>query len=148
MTCRTDTALSIRNSLYARYPNAKVFLLDEHYDVPPRGEIEKLYKKFQNKMRATRLTAWVKNKGDCDKWAWLFKAFVTVRNWLSPNKNALPVGFICYNIGGKERQGHAINMYLETKGDTRYVRELEPQPGHGTKELTRSERKSVWLVVL
>lgn len=148
MSRRTDTSLSIWNSLHARYPNAKIFLLDKDYDVPSKGEIDNLYRKFQNKMRATRLTAWVKNKGDCDKWAWLFKAFVTVRNWLSPNKNALPVGFICYNIGGDKRRGHAINMYLEIDGDKRYVRELEPQPGYGTKQLTTSERKSVWLVVL
>ena len=135
------------SSLRSRYQSAKVYLFDAEYTATDRSVIDKAYSQFIWQMRLVGLTMWLANKLDCDKWAWLFKAYVTVRNALSKRSNALPVGIICYHVGADKSRPHCINAYAHTDGEEFSIVELEPQPKSGTKELTEEERKTVWLAV-
>jgi len=132
----------------SRYRNAQIYMLDAEYTLTTRSVIEKAYSQFIFKMRVIGLSLWLSNKLDCDKWAWLFKAYVTVRNALSKRSNALAVGIICYHVGGDKAKPHCINVYshIMANGGFKTV-ELEPQPKNGTKELTKVERDSVWLAI-
>jgi hypothetical protein len=111
--------------------------------------IKTAYNKYQKSLWRFNMFKWLRNKWDCDKFAWAFKASVSVGNALSKNNNAQPVGFICYLIDGEYGRGHAINNAVIEDGDGgSVICEIEPQPKSGIKELTETERKSVWLVVV
>lgn len=138
----------LHNFLRHRYPHASIFLLDEEYDVPNRGEVEKLYNSFIHRMAVSRLTAWVKNVGDCDKWAWLLKASAIINAWLGGRKNSYPYGLVCYFIGGDKGRGHAINNIVWADGEVKHIDEIEPQPKNGFVETTKKERESAWLVIV
>ena len=139
---------TVYTMLSKRYPNADVYVLDDEYEVPTKDMLKVAYDKFQKSLWKWNLFKWVRNKFDCEDFAWCFKASVTVGNALSKNSNAQPVGFMCYFIGGEDGQGHAINNAVFSDGEYRRIREIEPQPNKGLIELTEEERESVWLVVI
>jgi hypothetical protein len=93
---------------------------------------------------------WLANKLDCDKWAWLYKAYIIIRNALSNRPNAIPIGLVCYLQNGDKDLAHAINNAIWTKGNVGgfQLGEIEPQPNAGILKLTKAERESVWLVVV
>jgi hypothetical protein len=142
------TGAEVKRILQHRYPNAQIHVLDAAYDVPSRVEVERYYNKFLNRMAFARLTAWIKNVGDCDKWSWVLKAYVTLANWLRRDKNADPFGLLCYCVDGDKEKGHAINTAIWRHHGGTIIRELEPQPDGGIKSLTLKERESAWLVIV
>jgi len=134
--------------MHRRYPNADIFVLDETYELPTRDVIQAAYNKFQRGLWTYKLTKWLRNKWDCDSFAWSFKASCTVGNALSKNTHAAPIGFICYFVDGNQSKGHAINNAVWGDSQLSVVCEIEPQPEGGIVELTKEERDSAWLVVL
>lgn len=132
---------------HARYRKAKVHILDPEFTLTSQSVIASAYGQFVWQMKLLGLTMWLSNKLDCDKWSWLFKAYITVRNALSRRKNAIPVGILCYNIDGDENYPHCINACIFMEGESWMIRELEPQPKGGLKDLTQEERDSAWLAV-
>lgn len=131
-----------------RYPNADLYVLDDEYEVPTRGMLETAYKKFTRSLWKYGVGKWLRNKWDCEDFAWAFKASVSVGNALSKNNNAQPVGLLCYFEGGDETRGHAINTAIWGDDNYRFIEEIEPQPKNGLKKLTKAERESAWLVVM
>ena len=142
------TAQSLRHSLSKRYSGAAVYVLDAEYELPTKAMIETAYSKFQKSLWKYGVFKWLQNKWDCDKFAWAFKASVSLGNALSKNNNAQPVGFLCYHIDGDVTKGHAINLAAYETKDGFIVREIEPQPRGGIKSLTQAERDSAWLIVV
>lgn len=141
-------ASQIRIMLGKRYPNASIFILDSEYEVPTKEMLEIAYAKFQRSLWKWSVFKWLRNKWDCDKFAWAFKASVSVGNALSKNNNAQPVGFLCYFENADKARGHAINMAVYGEKKTRMICEIEPQPNNGLKSLTKAERDSAWLVII
>lgn len=144
----TITNEQVFHTVRNRYPNAQIYILDEEYDVPTREQVEGYYNAFIRRMGIARLTAWVKNVGDCDKWAWVLKAWVTLHNWLKKDTNAEPIGLICYFVNGDETKGHCINNAIWREGLGFTIQEIEPQPKNGIISLTKAERESAWLVII
>tara|TARA_R110000765_G_scaffold7963_4_gene26110 strand:+ start:116790 stop:117227 length:438 start_codon:yes stop_codon:yes gene_type:complete len=137
----------IYHSVRSRYRNAQIYLFDAQYTLTDRKLIEKAYSQYIWQMRLLGLTLWLSDKLDCDKWAWLFKGYVTLRNALSKRKHAIPVGIICYMVNGDKKKPHCINVFAHETKDGHKIMELEPQPKNGVKELTQKEKDSVWLAV-
>lgn len=144
----TITAATLQRMLKARYPNADIELLDLEYELPEAALIERAHGQFIFQMRVVGLVRWLKNKLDCDKWSWLFKAYIIVRNALSSRKHAQPVGLICYCIAGDKNRPHAINNFAYVAGPGKRIGEIEPLPGGGRMDLTQEERLSVWRVTV
>ena len=140
------SARQLRDKLHWQYKSAREYTFDADYSVVDASIIEKAYGQFIWQMRLLGLTRWLKNKLDCDKWAWLFKAYIIARNALSKRKNAIPVGILCYYINADRKRPHMINVYLHWNGRNLTLTELEPQPGGGPKQLTQAERDTAWLV--
>ena len=143
----TITGSELRKAARARYGKARIYVLDAEYSLVSEQVVKKAYSSFIWQMRLIGLTMWLSNKLDCDKWAWLFKAYLTVRNALSSRKNALPVGVVCYRINGDKARGHCINTIACEAEGAFEMSEVEPQPRNGMKTLTQAERDSAWLVV-
>lgn len=144
----TITNKQLRAALAAEFPSAKKFILDGEYDLLPEEVYKKAYLKFVFRMQMRNLFKWLKNKLDCDKWAWIFKSNLTLRNALSKRKNALPIGILCYNINGEVGRGHCINVYAHlTYGGEWMIKTLEPQPNNGNVRLTEKEKEATWLVI-
>ena len=138
----------VRHAMSYRYPNADIFILDDEYELPTEKMVQTAYDKYQKSLWRYNIFKWLRNKWDCDKFAWAFKASVTIGNALSNNNNAQPVGFLCYFIDGDRSRGHAINNTIYQHEDGSIIREIEPQPKGGIKDLTKKERDSAWLVVV
>jgi hypothetical protein len=141
-------AQEVAHILHARYPNAQVYVLDDEYELPTREMIEVAYKKFEKSLWKYNVFKWIRNKWDCDSFAWCFKAQCTVGNALSSNNNSQPIGFLCYFENGDKTRGHAINNAIFEHGEGSLIREIEPQPKNGIKSLTKEERDSAWLVIV
>lgn len=145
---RDITAQEVYQMMKRRYPNADIFVLDGEYELPTKKMLKTAYDKFQKSLWKWNVFKWLRNKWDCDKFAWAFKASVSVGNALSWNNNAQPVGFICYFEEGDKTRSHAINNAVWSDGYYSRVQEIEPQPKHGFVELTEEERDSAWLVII
>lgn len=145
----TISSRKLRLLAMQRYPNARVYCLDKEYDIPTKRLIEKSYKGFQRWMWAMGFVKWIARKLDCDKWAWLYKAYCIIRHALSKKANALPIGFLCYNIDAETGNGHAINSpgFIAYDGAAFAIKELEPQPKGGIKTITEEERDTAWIIV-
>ena len=141
-------AQTLHIALRKRYPNAEVFVLDDKYELPTKEVYQRYLKRFRKWLRALKLANWVRNIRDCDKFAHWFKGYVGVSHATGDDDNALPVGFICYLIGGDKDKGHAINNAVYAHGKGLEIGEIEPQDASGTFSLTKKERESVWLVVV
>lgn len=91
-------ATSIQVKLRQQYPNIRTLqTLDALYELPESTkELSKWYDSFQRSMWRVNLTAWIKNKLDCDKWSILMMGHIILRNALSPFKNAQPIGLLLY----------------------------------------------------
>ena len=135
----------MRKMLNFRYKCARDYVFDKEYSLTNEKLIKKSYGQFVWQMKLIGLYGWTKNKMDCDKWAWVFKAYLTLRNALSKRKNALPVGILCYYIDGDRSRPHMINTYFHYTDGKLAISELEPQPNNGAKQLTEKERDSAWL---
>jgi len=141
----TIVGRQLRDRLHWRYKAAREYTFDNEYEVVDKELIAKAYSQFIWQMKLLGLTRWLKNKLDCDKWAWLFKAYVTARNALSKRKHAIPVGILCYYVDGDREKPHMINTFMCYEDEKFKLMELEPQPGGGIKELTQKERDTAWL---
>ena len=143
------TKHDIRALLALRYRNARIYTLDRDYSLVDCKLIDKADSQFTWQMRLVGLHRWVAEKLDCDKWAWLFKAYVTIRNALSKREFAIPIGILCYHVNGDRSKGHMINSYLhyDERCGKMSIQEIEPQPNNGAVNLTPKERDSAWLVV-
>jgi len=135
----------MRKMLNFRYKGARDYIFDKEYVLTDSKLINKAYSQFVWQMKVLGLYKWTKNKMDCDKWAWVFKAYVTLRNALSKRTHALPVGILCYYIDGDRTRPHMINTYFHYTDGVLKISELEPQPNNGSKQLTEKERDSAWL---
>ncbi len=142
----TITHRLLRDSSHWRYKAAREYTFDTEYELVDKELIAKAYSQFIWQMKLLGLTRWLKNKLDCDKWAWLFKAYITVRNALSKRKHGIPVGILCYYVDGDRTKPHMINTFMCHEDGKFKLLELEPQPGGGIKELTQKERDTAWLV--
>lgn len=138
------TPLQLRSRLLNRYPNAHIEIFDSAYDVWKPGSAATVYNQFILQMRLVGLTLWLRNKLDCDKWAWLLRAYVIVRNALSANEHARAIGLICYCIDGDKRKPHAVNAIAVQDGEGFQIVELEPQPKGGLYNLSEKEKATVW----
>ena len=132
-----------------RYPNARIYVLDDRYEVPTKPMLRKAHKNFNKGLWKYGILKWLKNKFDCDKFAWSFKSYVNLGNALSKNNNAQAVGFITYCIDGDKSRPHAINNSVWRSGmdDAFQFTEIEPQRSGGLITLTKKERDTVWLVI-
>jgi hypothetical protein len=139
----------LRELLSLRYRNARIYTLDRQYSIVGHKLIHKAYNQYVWQMRLIGLHRWVAHKMDCDKWSWLFKAYVIIRNALSKREFAIPIGTLCYHINGDRSKPHMINSYLhyDVDRDRLTIREIEPQPDNGEVNLTPKERETAWLVV-
>lgn len=141
------TNQQLRQALALRYPAAHIQLRDAEYAPVTLKDAEKLYRGFQRWMKAILLPfgayRWVQSKGDCDKWARVFLAYVILRRWIG--RSALPGAFaeILYPIDGDPEQGHSIVCFCDPGG---FIYELEPQPENGLTNLIAREAKNCWSV--
>lgn len=138
----------LRLGLRERYPNAKIYVLDPGYSITDKDTIADAYSSFIFEMRSAGLPEYISNKLDCDKWALLFKAYVTATNAMTDRDYALPVGMLLYLVDGDTRKPHCINVFVYDTGKGFGILELEPQPNGGIGSLTVQERRSAWLVVV
>jgi len=141
---KTITSNDLFFMLRERYPNIRGDIDDAEYDVLTEAQAKEIYNSFQRSMWKVKLTQWLKNKLDCDKWAKLLIAHVIVRNALSGAKNAKAIGLLRYRIGGDANKGHAINVCVIDNGSAVELRELEPQPRNGLTKLSQVEQESAW----
>ena len=114
----------VLRSMKSRYPNADIFILDDEYELPTKEMVQTAYDKYQKSLWHYNIFKWLRNKWDCDKFAWAFKASVTIGNALSSNNNAQPVGFLCYFIDGDRSRRHAINNTIHQYEDGSIIREI------------------------
>ena len=138
----------LRMGLRHRYPNAVIHVLDSGYSITDKETIADAYSSFIFEMRSAGLSEYIPNKLDCDKWALLFKAYVTAINAMTDRDYALPVGMLMYLVNGDPRKPHCINVFVYDTGEGFGMLELEPQPNNGIGSLTIMERRSAWLVVI
>ena len=144
---KTVISFQLRESLRRRYPNAHVELMDASVDAWEPGKLLPVYKQFVWQMRLIGLTYWLRDKLDCDDWAWLFRAYVIVRNALGRGDNARAIGLICYLQEGDPSQPHSVNAAIIADGQGYRITEIEPQPNGGLYTLTRQEMDSVWFAL-
>jgi hypothetical protein len=133
--------------LGAMYPNAVVYMLDREFISRDQLFYTDSLKGFRRFMTGFGITKWVAGKMDCDKWAWLFKAYVIAKAYFSKSLYASPIGFITYFIEGKPYNGHAINVAIVVRAGFLDVFEIDAEPGKGPLTLTKTERASVKLVI-
>lgn len=128
-----------------RYKYTTVYALDEFYMDTKRDAGMRIYYGFRKWMKSLGFIMWVAEKLDCDKTSILFKAYCIIRNAMNRRTTAaIPVGILCYNIGGNPGQGHCINFIVEDE----HIYEIEPQAGGGLTLLTDKEKDSVWLCLI
>ena len=145
---REVTAAELWHMVNQRYPNIKdIELTDAAWETFDDKLLNKVYDSFQSSMWRVKLTQWLKNKLDCDKWALLFVAHVIIRNALGKDDKARALGRLSYHINGDEKRAHMINVAVVDDGEGGlYLQEVEPQPKQGQISLNKAERDSVWRV--
>lgn len=145
----TLSAHALSALLHDRYPACQVRIFDGVFVLPKRSLLVSAYESFQAWMRTFDQTQWKADKLDCDKWSKLFIAHCILRNALNPNPQAaLPVGILCYPIGGDASRAHAINCAaFQNDAGQLELAEIEPQPDGGLRSLTPEERKAAWLAI-
>jgi hypothetical protein len=143
---RTHPAFAIRQALGAHFPRAVAHMLDAEYATLTGPSWVDVHQDFADSMFAQGLPEWLADKGDCDDWAWLFRARVIERNW---HQHASRVPVACFYIHYTTRQGefHAANAVIIREGDQLRVHPLEPQPNGGLFVMTAEERSSCTLII-
>jgi hypothetical protein len=144
---KTVSLSQLHHSLSRRYPQADIQILDRELDSWEPGQVDAVYRQFIWQMRLIGLILWLRNKLDCDKWAWLLRAYVIVRNALGKGRNMKALGLVCYLRGGDPDDPHAVCAAIERAGAGYRITEIEPQPDGGRFELTLAERETVWLAI-
>jgi len=131
----------------ATYPNVRdIELTDTAWETFDDSLLSNVYNSFQRSMWRVKLTQWMKNKLDCDKWALLLVAHVIIRNALGKDDKARALGRLSYHIGADPKKAHMINVAVMDRGDYFELQEVEPQPKQGKVKLTDAERATAWRV--
>lgn len=139
------TKTEVETAFRTYYPNAvSIPLFDSDYDLPTDQGRElalKLYKGFQKWMKLMRLVSWMLNKMDCDKRAWLFRAYsIAVAAVSRIMINNFPHAMVTYDMNAVPGNGHAITALYIGMG---VILEIDPAPlneGGGIINLTLDEK--------
>ena len=136
----------IREAFREEYPLANwVEPVDPDYQTLTSYGMEWLLQQFHNTLEERGLF-YTEGKGDCDKFAWLFRAYVIERNWVTPaSVHPVPIFYGHYTTDQGVR--HAINFPIVKEGDKLTARAIEPQPGGALKRLSSRERSTVTLLI-
>ena len=143
---RIHPAIFIQQTLRAYFPNATWYPLDQAYATLTLAAWADAHHSFTESMWAEGLPQWLVEKGDCDDWAWLFRADVIKRNW-HQSQSRVPVAFFYLHYVKDSGVDHAINAALVRDGERLYIAPIEPQPDGGLVQLTPTERASCKLVI-
>lgn len=149
MTLNRDQVTDLLRARYPGVSSAATLVADADYTPMPLNMAGKAYGRFILWTKALGLFRWLREKLDCDDWAWLFKAYVIIANALSKRDTAVPVFVIWYYARTHVQGPHAVNcLIVEREAGHAEVVELEPQPGQygGLIDLTQQERGGVWAI--
>ena len=138
----------VRAELKRYAPNAYLENVDGKYHILLESALPRLHFKWKSYAWGRGLVNWIRNKGDCDKWAWRHRGWIIDRNLANKKSQyAIACGYIHYTTdkGGR----HAINIYLVEEKDGKVeVVAFEPQKNGGPIHLTQRERESITLIVI
>jgi len=129
-----------------RYPNARIFVLDELYEVPTRERVTEHYQKFQRSLKFNKLLRWTKSIWDCDDFAWAFKGGVNAHKAMKGDRLPLPIGWMIYE--DQQAGWHSINDTIFAYQNGSMIREIEPQSNGGINNLSLAERKTATVVIM
>lgn len=134
----------IRAAIAEYLANATWTPLDRTYVLLREAVIEELMLDFEQWLAEQGIGLYELEKGDCDDFAWLFRAFVIIRNWKQRLSN-LPVCVLYghYWLNANPTEKHAIN-FLPVRDDRGRIRlrPVEPQHRTGRIEMTAAERQT------
>lgn len=144
---KSHPTLAIRQALGSYFPNAVVHPLDDEYALLTERAWASMHQLFSYSMLQREQPEWVKDKGDCDDWAWLFRSYIIERNW-QQSESKLPIALYYLHYTTRKGERHAINAAIVRRGDVLAVLPFEPLPnGGGPFEMTRAERESCTLLI-
>lgn len=146
---RIATIAEIRAADAAEYPNANwCEPMDAEYALLTAMGYELLLSEFHRSLRDRGLV-YIAEKGDCDDFAWLFRAYLIERNWRSEHAAApLACRYGHYTDDRLGRHAIVFPTVVDATTGSLVTRALEPQPGSiGVRRLTRTERKTVTYLV-
>jgi hypothetical protein len=140
---KTHSMTELREIALSEYPNGEwLEPADGRYVVLTEDGWLELLSDFHAWIDSLGLT-YTADKGDCDKFAWLFRAYLIIRNWRTDGSPAAIAGL--YGHYTDDQLGrHAIVFPFIVRGGRLVIRSLEPQPG-GLQIVRRSktERETV-----
>lgn len=142
----TISGAEVFQILRHRYPAARIYILDEEYELPTRQQVARHYKQFQRALKVNKLLKWTKSIWDCDDFAWAFKGGVNAHRAIKRSTRPLAIGWLCYEdakIGP-----HSINNAIWQNVPGSQIRELEPQPGGGPLSVSLTERRTANIVIM
>ena len=145
---KSYTSFFLRGMLLKFAPNAFIANVDGKYHFMRVSSLPKLHFKWESYAWGRGFTKWIKNKADCDDWAWRHRGWIIDRNLANKKSDyAVACGYIHYTTRRGTR--HAINIYMvEDEDDKVSVVPFEPQRGGGPIDLTDEERESITLIVI
>lgn len=144
---RTQPVFFINMALGNTFPHAVASVLDQEYATLTEEAWASMHSSFIYSMNQRGLPEWLAEKGDCDDWAWLFRAWLIERNWRQP-ESAVPVACCYLHYTTQHGTPHAINAAVIRRGEALAVLPIEPQPGGGPFEMTEAERLSCTLYII
>lgn len=131
----------------------KIWVWDAEYAVPSARSFKRAFEsdfaEFMGVVRQLilRKVDYSTNDFDCEDFAILGRACVSMMNVVNRRERrsnrAIPAGVLCYNQGGVEGNGHAINFCVVDRDGKDAVMFFEPQTGREI-QLTEEERCSVF----
>lgn len=142
-------AQQLRDALHAKFPNAQIVLLDAEYHVLTLEALRELQSDWEQYMRLRGFAGYVAEKGDCDDFAWLKRAWLIERNRIQGRATrAIASPYLHYRT--REAVWHAINA--DVTPATGMAADLmvipnEPQPGGGQFNSTQEEDASCNLIL-
>lgn len=143
---RTHPSIAIQQALRSYFPGAQLHPLDAQYATLTLDAWGKVHSAFVAHMWEQDLPEWLEQKGDCDDWAWLFRAYVIEHNW-SQQASRVPVACFYLHYTMSDGTHHAINAVVIRDGEQLLVAPIEPQPEGGLITLTQAERESCTLII-
>lgn len=143
---RIHPGIVIRQALQDQFPQAAPRILDREYATLNESAWRSLHENFVYTMRQRGLPEWLAEKGDCDDWAWLFRAWLIERNWRQ-EKAAVPVAIFYLHYTTRRGEYHAVNAAVVRRGAALAVLPIEPQPHGGPFAMTAAERQSCNLIL-
>ena len=143
---KTHPSIAIQQALRSYFPGAQLHPLDAQYATLTLDAWGKVHSAFVAHMWEQDLPEWLEQKGDCDDWAWLFRAYVIEHNW-SQQASRVPVACFYLHYTMSDGTHHAINAVVIRDGEQLLVAPIEPQPEGGLITLTQAERESCTLII-